>query len=199
MKKSDRKRLGCLTWIMWALLVIIAALAVAIIFQQNMPREDRAVHQIRTERLSPDVTSVPAPTAWVRYPVPLEDELQRYIGQVCQDYGVPAELVLAVIDSESDFQAGEIGDSGASYGLMQVMASEHTERCVRLNCYNLLDPRQNIRAGVDFLAALFATYGNWEQALSFYHGESGELPSVYADTVLARAEVLAESAVVEIY
>lgn len=183
------------------LLVVIIALAVMIIVQQEQGRKKRddKVYQIKTEVLLPATTPVPAPqetSCWVRYDVPLEDELQQYIGQVCRDYGVPTEIVLAVIDAESDHDAGAIGDGGRSYGLMQIMASEHTARCVRLNCYNLLDERQNVLAGVDFLAELWADYGDWGQALRFYHGEAIDEPSAYADAVLARAEILAEGAVI---
>ena len=198
---NNRRNPGCLTMIMWALLILIAVLAVAILIQQNRPREqeDRTVYQIKTEILLPDVTPVPAPTAWVRYPVPLEDSLQRYIWEVCKEYGVPAELVLAIMEPESGYDPSAIGDSGQSYGLMQMWASEHTDRCIRLNCYNLLDERQSVLAGVDFLAELWASYGNWEQALSFYHGEGGETPCDYANDILAKAEILEESASIETY
>lgn len=201
MKRSNP---GCLTMIMWALLILIAVLAVLIILQ-NRPREqeDRTVYQIKTEILLPDVTPVPAPTAWVRYPVPLEDDLQRYIGQVCRDYGVPTSVVFAVMEAETGgtFDPELKGDmydgQYRSFGLMQVMAAEHTDRCVRLNAYNLLDAKQNIRVGVDFLAELLAYYdGDYTAALSFYNCDS---TGDYAELVLSRAEILAESASLETY
>lgn len=196
MRPEERKKMGCLARIMWALLIIIAVLAVLIILQDAgviaAAAEPAPEPVIMTAVTPPTVTAEP----WVRYDVPIEDELQRYIGQLCRDYNVPSELVMAVIDAESGHDPGAIGDSGQSFGLMQMWASEHTARCIRLNCYNLLEPRQNVLAGIDFLAELREIFGSWEKALSFYHGEGGELPSVYADAVLDRAEYLAESAMV---
>ena len=193
MKRTDRRKLGCLTMIMWALLVAAAVLAVLIILQDT--------GCVTLEEPEPVImTAVTPPTepreVWVRYDVPLDEELQKYIGQVCREYGVPTEIVMAIIDMESDFQADRIGDGGRSYGLMQIYASQHTERCAELGAVNLLDPRQNVRTGVDFLAELISWGHGIDWALSYYNGGSGELPWPYADRVLARAEILAESAVI---
>ena len=106
---------------------------------------------------------------------------------------ITPELLVAVIRTESNFSA-RVGTRVV--GLMQVMAAEHTDRCARLNAYNLLDAKQNIRVGVDILAELIAYYdGDYKAALSFYNCDStGE----YAELVLSRAEILAESAMVEV-
>lgn len=186
------KNRGCLTRIMWALLIIIAVLAVLILIQQSgVTLEEAPEPVILTAVTPPTETTEP----WVRYDVPLDNDLQKYVGQVCRDYGVPTEIVMAIIDLESDYQPDKIGDGGRSYGLMQIYAAQHTERCVALGAVNLLDPRQNVRAGVDFLAELL-DMGSMEWALSYYNGGGGALPWPYADEVLARAEVLAEGAVV---
>ena len=189
---------GCLTRIMWTLLVIIAVLAVLIILQDTgriALAEEPAEEPVILTALTPPTD---AAEPWVRYDVPLEDELQQYIGDVCREYGVPTELVMAIIDEESDYTVDKIGDSGQSFGLMQIYASQHTERCAELNCYNLLNERQNILAGVDFLAELISWGHGVDWALSFYNGGGGELPWPYADRVLDRAEYLAESAVLEV-
>ena len=54
------------------------------------------------------------------YDVPLDDDLQQYIWEECTEKGVPAALVLGVIQKESNFKADELGDCGRSVGLMQV-------------------------------------------------------------------------------
>ena len=194
--KEYRKTRGCLTRIMWMLLVIIAVLAVLILIQGSGRMEEE-----QEDKPPVIMTAVTPPTElrepWVRYDVPLDDDLQQYIGQVCREYGVPTEIVMAIIDMESDYQADRIGDGGRSYGLMQIYASQHTERCVELGAVNLLDPRQNILAGVDFLAELL-DIGPMDWALSFYNGGGGELPWPYADAVMDRAEILDESAVLEV-
>ena len=144
--------------------------------------------------------TIPSPElrTWVKYPVPLSDDLQKYAEEQCREYEIPASVVFAVMEAETGgtFDPELKGDmydgQYRSFGLMQVMASEHTDRCLRLNAYNLLDPRQNIRVGVDFLAELIAYYdGDYRAALSFYNSDS---TGQYAEMVLSRAEVLAESA-----
>ncbi len=141
---------------------------------------------------------IPAPKTytWVRYPIPMSDDLQKFTEEVCREYEFPASVVFAVMEAETGgtFDPELKGDmydgQYRSFGLMQVMASEHTDRCIRLNAYNLMDAKQNIRVGVDFLAELIAYYdGDYRAALSFYNCDStGE----YAELVLSRAEVLNE-------
>lgn len=182
-------------WVMLFLLLfftaasVIACLTVASDADDQMePKDVSAFYEI------------PAPEmyTWVRYPISMSDELQKYTEEICREYAVPASIVFAVMEAETGgtFDPELKGDmydgQYRSFGLMQVMASEHMDRCVRLNAYNLLDARQNIRVGVDFLAELIAYYdGDYAAALSFYNCDS---TGKYAEQVLSRAEVLAESA-----
>ena len=103
-------------------------------------------------------TGEPAPAVWTRYPVPLDDELQIYIEQLCAEYEVPANVVFAVIEVESGYDPSLVGDGGNSWGLMQIYATQHTARCVRLGAWNLLDPKANVRVGIDFLGELLAIH-----------------------------------------
>lgn len=155
--------------------------------------------QIREDRVMTEATPVPIPEpteqpeTWVRYAVGLDDDLQRYIEDVCREYDIEASVVMAVIDVESGCDPSTVGDSGNSWGLMQIYSTQHTARCVRLGAWNLLDPRQNIRVGVDFLAELLDCGHGMEWALSWYNGHGGE-PCDYSIAVLHRAEQLMESA-----
>lgn len=154
---------------------------------------DDRMDEIWEERvMTPTYTPVPEP--WVRYNVPLDDELQKYIEELCREYGVPSPIVMAVIGVESNFDPNCKGDVVygyyQSFGLMQIYAKEHYDRCLRLNAYNLLDAKQNVLVGIDFLAELIEHYeGDWGKALSFYnHDSTGR----YAERVQAYAECLAE-------
>ena len=149
---------------------------------------------IRSDKfVLPDVTPVPAQTETpVRYDVPLDDDLQDYITELCGQYGIRPELVYGIIKTESDYDANLIGDNGKSFGLMQIYASQHTDRCIRLGAWNLLDPRANVRVGIDYLAELMACGHGIEWALSWYNGHGGE-PCEYAYRVITDAERLLES------
>ncbi len=186
-------------WLLITLILFVICLLLGIgrAMDRNEPRE------IREERLRPIATSVPYPSpahiveSWAKYDVPLDDGLQQYIAEVCREYEVDAAVVFAIMAVESDFDAGYIGDGGASYGLMQIYASQHTERCIRLNCYNLLDPRQNVLCGVDYLAELLGAGHGIEWALSWYNGHGGETCD-YAYFVLTEADRLLESVQVQV-
>lgn len=158
-----------------------------------LPETEAEPHRQGIAVVSPTVT--PAPTYWARYPVPMEDALQRYVVEQCQARGVPPEIVMAIIERESDFNSDARGDGGRSYGLMQIRQDIHRDRCIALDAPCLLDPYQNIRVGVDYLAELLSWGHGLEYALSWYNGHGGE-PCDYAREVMARAEYMAESVMI---
>lgn len=179
-------------WLMLFLLLFFTAAVVVACLNVASDADD----QMEPKDVSAFYVPAPKTYTWVRYPVPMSDDLQKFTEEVCREYEVPASVVFAVMEAETGgtFDPELKGDmydgQYRSFGLMQVMASEHMDRCIRLNAYNLLDAKQNIRVGVDFLAELIAYYdGDYRAALSFYNCDStGE----YAERVLSRAEILNE-------
>lgn len=149
-------------------------------------------------------TPVPAPTAWAKYPVPMDKAMQIHIVEEANRRGVSPAVVFAIIQTESEYDAGKIGDSGNSYGLMQIYASEHTERCQTLNAVNLLDPFVNVCVGIDILAELGTYKMPLEWELMAYNGGVGYATAMwdegkvsdYARTVTALAEQIAEGVMV---
>ncbi len=170
--------------------VFIVVLYCVLIVASNADDREREIWE---ERVMTNTTPVPAPAdTWTRYDVALDDDLQRYIGQICRKYEVSTALVMAVIEIESGCDPACVGDNGHSYGLMQIYLDCHRDRCIRLNAYNLFDPRQNVLVGVDFLAELLS-YGHGEEwALSWYNGLGGD-PGEYTYKVMTEAERLLES------
>ena len=88
------------------------------------------------------------------YDVPLSEELQLYIFEECEKHNIAPAIIIAMIERESDFDASNIGDNGKSIGLMQIQPKWHTVRMDRLGCTNLLDPFQNVKVGIDYVAEL---------------------------------------------
>ena len=104
------------------------------------------------------------------YDVPLSNEVQRYIFNVSDYYGIEPALILAVIERESSYNEAAIGDGGESYGLMQVQGRVWSVRMDELGVTDLLNPYENIAIGVDILAAHLEQGLGVEWALMAYNG-----------------------------
>jgi soluble lytic murein transglycosylase-like protein len=85
--------------------------------------------------------------------------------------GLPPELVAAVIESESDFRPTLVSHRDAQ-GLMQIVPE--TGRLMGAD--DLLNPRENIRAGSRYLRYLVDRYkGNQRMALAAYNAGEGNV------------------------
>ena len=126
-----------------------------------------------TESIHDDIIIDVAPqnTHWN---IPLTQDLQAYIIYLCEEYNIAPELVIAVIQEESNYNTDAIGDNGTSFGLMQVREMYHERRMHKLGCTNLLDPYQNVTVGIDILSEKLNKYDTIEEALTAYNaGDAG--------------------------
>lgn len=148
--------------------------------------------QAETEELVEEKTTEPVIKLY--YDVPLAYELQDYIIHLCEEHHIDPAVVVAMIKRESNFQADAIGDGGNSEGLMQVQRRWHQARMDKLGCTNLLDPMQNVKVGIDYLAEMLDWYdGDIAKALTAYNrGSYSGYITNYATTVLATSEYLKE-------
>ncbi len=107
------------------------------------------------------------------YDVPLSNDLQDYLFDECASKKVPADLVLALINVESDFNPNMISKTD-DYGLMQINICHKDFLRKTLKVTDLLDEKQNIKAGVYMLSGIVDKYSNLNQALMVYNrGEAG--------------------------
>jgi hypothetical protein len=109
---------------------------------------------------------------WLRLP---QGDTRPYLNEILEAsnrYGVPDQLVTAVIRAESGFNARAVSRKGAQ-GLMQLMPSTASTLGVR----NSFDPRQNIHGGVRHLRGLIDRFpGNLPLAIAAYNaGEKAVL------------------------
>lgn len=132
----------------------------------------------------------------IYFDIPLESNLQAYIVELCNARGIDPAIVMAMIYRESGYNAGAVGDSGNSLGLMQIMPRWNGDRMSELGCYDLLDPYQNVAVGIDCFADYFDQSGSIEWSLMAYNGgpsyanrkwNSGEI-SGYVYAVLSYAD-----------
>lgn len=113
----------------------------------------------------------PRLTRFVKDPA-LRTELLHRAYQEARLAGLPPELVLAVIQVESAFQAEAVSSAGA-VGLMQIMPFWIRE--LGLPADDLKDPWRNLRYGCTILAHYLAVErGDLTRALARYNGSLGQ-------------------------
>lgn len=125
------------------------------------------------------------------YDVPLEEDLQIHIINLCEEKHIDPAIVMAMAYKESTYRTDAIGDGGKSYGLLQVQPRWHYKRMQELGCTDLLDPYQNVMVAIDYLADQIERYGDLAKGLTAYNAGSykGTITK-YAKTVMAMAEDL---------
>lgn len=173
-----------LTWLSLAGLMMLAAI-LTVLYVAIVP--DPVIDTAKPEK--PETTF--EPESKIRYPVPLDDDLQAYIVRLCAEKELAPSVIFAQIGVESKYQADIIGDNGNSFGLMQIYKSCHEDRMLRLGVSDLLDPVENVTVGIDIMAELMDMGNGIEWALSYYNGHGGA-PCEYARTVLCNAEQIME-------
>jgi len=159
----------------------------------NLP-DDKRYKLVRREANNP----APATTVGFGAPVfmPSAADIARYtpiIEAAARAHGVDSALVHAVISAESGYNQKAVSRTGAR-GLMQLMPAT----AERYGVQNIMDPRENIVAGVKYLRDLLQMFqGNMELAVAAYNaGENaviryGNKVPPYAETMGYVPKVLA--------
>lgn len=91
--------------------------------------------------------------SFIFYNIPLCEEVQRYIWNECEKYQLSYELVLAVIQKESNFNHQAVSSSGADRGLFQLNKGTYPWIAQQLGIknFNVFNVEHNIQAGVWYL------------------------------------------------
>ncbi len=112
----------------------------------------------------------------------------EYVERYAKEYGVPKNLIYAVIETESGFRAEAVSPVGA-VGLMQLMPVTFewlTEYQLRehLPMQKISDPETNVRYGVFYLRWLYDRYGHWTEACAAYNAGHGSMDAWLKDATL---------------
>jgi hypothetical protein len=149
----------------------------------------------------PELEEEPEPQIRI-YDIPLSQELQEYTFRLCEEYGLDYEMVLALMDQESDYREKVISKTN-DYGIMQINKVNHEWLKEELGIEDFLEAEQNILAGIRMLAGLAAKYEDPHLVLMAYNcGENGakklwkqgKTTSQYSRSIMARAEELRKEA-----
>jgi soluble lytic murein transglycosylase-like protein len=101
----------------------------------------------------------------------LPENFEQYIETVGAEIGsaynieIPVNLVKSIIKQESGFNPNAVSHAGAQ-GLMQLMPATAKS----LGVYNSMNPYQNVRGGIKYIAQLLNRFeGNLQKALAGYN------------------------------
>lgn len=140
------------------------------------------------------------------YSIPLDKELQDYTLEVCKEFEFEKpEIIFALMEKESSFNTEAISIT-SDYGLMQISPINLGWLNTQIGTTDLMDPKQNIRAGVFMLDQLMDEYQDEHMALMAYNlGEYGALEywnagvfqTEYSQQILSAAEVIRDASHVQ--
>mgnify|MGYP002537426860 CR=1 FL=1 len=99
--------------------------------------------------------------------IPLSDDLQQYIHNLCEKYDISYAMVIAMIDVESGFNSKAVSSTN-DYGLMQINSVNHKDNM------DYLDPYDNVEQGIKALHRLAKKYNEADLVLMCWNcGETG--------------------------
>lgn len=106
------------------------------------------------------------------YPMDFEDSVNKW----AREYGVPRELVYAVINVESGFDPDAVSRADA-HGLMQLIRPTCDEMAERLGVdeYSIDDTDTNVRFGTYYLSYLYRYFKDWKSAVAAYNAGMGRV------------------------
>lgn len=187
MTRTRRRKRGVKVWIRRNLLTILALLIVSLTVGTsflviNALCYDNTRDKVLIVSTPPPVSTTPLVEIPLQEPVakeveevafyfdvPLDNELQDYIRELCESHNVPMELVIAMIHQESSFRSNIISVSN-DYGLMQINTINHEWLQEELGVTDFLDPYQNVLCGIYIISGhLEKTDGDIELALMRYN------------------------------
>lgn len=108
--------------------------------------------------------------------IPMDSGLCEVLRESCAGHGVPVELALGVIETESAFDVN--ADSGVCRGLMQLHRKYYPGD---------LTPEENLQLGIGTLGRLKERYGDWGAALTAYNAGRDTGSRTYAQCVFRKA------------
>jgi len=115
---------------------------------------------LQIEDVSEAAAVVPRDPAFVCLPVPMSEEEQRIVFDICTDNDVAFSFVMAIIAQESGFAKEARSETGDS-GYMQINECNSAAMAER-GFVDMYDTAQNVGAGVSMLRDLFDIYGDDE-------------------------------------
>lgn len=113
----------------------------------------------------------------------------EYVEKYSEMYGVPSDVVYAVIKTESDFNPDAKSDKGA-FGLMQLMPATFEWACgktgIPYNKDKITDPEMNIQCGVYYLSYCYDQFLIWDTVYAAYNAGHSQVRKWLSDETLSK-------------
>lgn len=109
----------------------------------------------------------------------LPEEYYKYCREIGRKYNICPELLMAMIERESNGDAAASNNAGDT-GLLQVNPRWHRGRMERLGVTDLYDPYANILVAADYLAELFQKDSDLYLVLMEYNMGPDKAVSLYS-------------------
>lgn len=104
----------------------------------------------------------------------LSEELQEFTYYMCRAYYIDFDFTMSLMLSESSFNANAVSQDGHDFGLMQIRDCNNDWLKEELGVTDMLNPYENIRAGLYILRGLFEKYNDSSKVVMAYKmGEYG--------------------------
>lgn len=128
-----------------------------------------AIHKTKLPRENSTINTYQVVTATETkkyYDIPLSHDLQDFVFEQCEQYGISEKLVLAIICVESECIPDKV-NGGRYIGLMQIDSKNYNG--------DLMNPKTNIWTGIQILSYLYTECnGSTDRViLAFNNGISG--------------------------
>lgn len=153
MKEDTTKPKGSYALVILLILLIIAALAAltVVLYKNSLPSKN-----------------IGSPAAY-----------KTYVLESANEFSFPPDLILAVIQAESNFDPNAVSGVGAR-GLMQIMPQTALLDINRMlksdySAEDLFDPAINIRCGTCYLAYLYDIFHDYDTMLAAYNAGMGNV------------------------
>lgn len=114
----------------------------------------------------------------------LSHDLQDYIYTLCQQNGVPYELIFGLMKVESGFNPNAVSSTN-DYGLCQINEINFGWLSEQYGITDFLDPYQNVLCGISILGSNIKNYGTYEKALMAYNMGGGGASSYWEQGIFS--------------
>lgn len=105
-------------------------------------------------------------------------EYSEYVEKYSEMYGVPKEIIYAIIKVESNFDPNAVSKKGAM-GLMQIMPATFDWIAPKLGIEGehslLFDPETNIHIAAYYLSYVYKEFAVWETCYAAYNAGHGNV------------------------